>query len=59
MREDGILYSRHHENLIELNVQYLPPNYIIGFLEVYEGLMYCRIVTPLCLQYLTNQNIGQ
>jgi hypothetical protein len=40
--------------LYENVVQYFLPNCIIGFLEVYEYLMYCLIVLPFFLQYLTN-----
>jgi hypothetical protein len=40
----------NYENI----VQYFPPHWIIGFLEVYKYLMYCLIVLPLFLQYLTN-----
>jgi hypothetical protein len=35
-------------------IQDLHPNWIISFLEVYKELMYCFIVLPFFLKYLTN-----
>jgi hypothetical protein len=40
--------------LSESTIQDLPPNRIIGFLEVYKCLMHCLIVSPFFLKYLRN-----
>jgi hypothetical protein len=37
-------------------VQYFPPNWITGFPEGYEELIYCLIVLPFFLKYLMNAN---
>ena len=42
--------TKYNDNI----TQDLPPKRIIGFLEAYKQLMYCLIVFPFYLKYLTN-----
>jgi hypothetical protein len=46
-------YSKLSENTVQ--IKYFPPDWIIGCLEVYLYLMYCHILLPFFLQYLTNE----
>jgi len=53
-RDSVICFSQTHFYWPYQFIQYLPPNWIISFLEVYKELMHCCTVFPFFLKYLTN-----